>query len=80
MLDIMSIIILEVHRGRDPSLCLLDGRFVATRGVEFITSIITQEVLPGKDQIQKDYNISNTGKVKGSMSFNRGTKGSSIRR
>lgn len=80
MLDIMSITILEVHRGRDLSLCLLDGRFVAIRGVEFIMLIIIQEVLPGKDQIQRDYNTSNTGKEKGSMLFNKGIKGSSIRR
>lgn len=76
----MSIIILEVHRGRDHSLCPLDGRFVVTRGVEFITSIITQEVPPGKDQIQKDYSTSNIGKAKDSTLFNRGTKGFFIHR
>lgn len=65
ILDIMSIIILEAHLGKDlKSLCLLDGKFVAIHAVEFITLIIIQEARRGKDQIQRDYSTGNTGKVK----------------
>lgn len=79
-LGIMSIIILEVHPGKGRNRCPLDGRSVAIRGVEFITSTTTQGVPLGSDPIQKDYSTSSTGKARGSTSFNRGTKGSSIPR
>lgn len=74
LLDIMSITILEAHLGRDRSLCLLDGKFVEIQEVEFIMSIIIQEAPRGKGQIQNDYNISNIGKVKDNMSFNKAIK------
>lgn len=74
LLDIMSITIPEARLGKDHSLYLLDGKFVEIQEVEFIMLIITQEAPRGKDQIQKDYNISNTGKVKGNMSFNKAIK------
>lgn len=74
-LDTMLIITLEVLPGRDPSPCLLDGKFAVIQGVEFIMLIIIQEAQHGKGRIQKDCNIFNIGKVNDSMSFNKETKG-----
>lgn len=74
LLDIMLITILEARLGRDHSLCLLVGKFVEIQEVEFIMWIIIQEVPRGKGQIQKGYNISNIGKVKGNMSYNKAIK------
>lgn len=67
LLDIMLTTIPEARLGRDRSLYLLDGKFVETQEVEFITLIIIQEAPRGKGQILKDYSISNIGKVKGNM-------------
>lgn len=79
-LDIMWITILEAHLGKDRNLCPPDGKFVVIQEVEFTMLITIQEVLHGKDLTQRDYSISNTGKVKGSTLFNREIKDSSILR
>lgn len=70
----MSITILGVHLGKDLNLCLLDGKFVVIQEVESIMLITIQGALRGKDQIQKDYSISSTGKVNDNMSSNKAIK------
>lgn len=79
-IDITWTITLEVHLGKDLNRYHQVGKYDETYEVVFIMWIIIQEVLHGKDQIQKDYNTFNSGKEKDNTLFNKETKDFCIRR